>query len=37
VGSCSLDTSGSVQGPIVGRCKYGNEPSNNIKGGEFLD
>jgi len=24
-------------GPVVGFCEHGNEPSDSIKGGEFLD
>jgi hypothetical protein len=27
----------SGQGPMVGLCEYGNEPSGFIKGEEFLD
>jgi hypothetical protein len=34
---CGLDASGSRQGPVVGSCERGNEPSGSIKGGEILD
>jgi hypothetical protein len=34
---CKLDSSGSSWGPVAGFCKYGNEPSNSIEYGEFLD
>jgi hypothetical protein len=37
VGSCGLDSSGSGQGPVAGCCEHGNEPSDSIKGGGFLD
>jgi hypothetical protein len=41
VGSCGLDSCGSVYGPVAGCCEHGNEPSVSIKGGrggvEFLD
>jgi hypothetical protein len=33
---CGLDVSGSVQGPVVGSCEHGNEPSFSIKSEEFL-
>jgi hypothetical protein len=33
---CGLDISDSEQGPVVGSCEHGNEPSGTIKGGEFL-
>jgi hypothetical protein len=36
VGKCGVDASGSEQGPVAGSCKQGNEPSDPIKGGEFL-
>jgi hypothetical protein len=32
-----VDLSGSGYDPVVGFCKYGNEPSGSIKFGEFLD
>jgi len=31
------ELSGSVTGKVAGSCKCGNEPSNSIKCGEFLD
>jgi len=34
---CGLDSSGSGQGPVAGSCEHGNEPSDSIKGWEFLD
>jgi hypothetical protein len=37
VGRCGLDSSGSGQGPLMGYCEHGSEPSGYIKGGEFLD
>jgi hypothetical protein len=37
VGSCGLDSSGSVYGPLVGSFERGTEPLGSIKGGEFLD
>jgi hypothetical protein len=36
VGKCGVDSSGTGQGPIAGCCEHGNEPSDSIKGGEFL-
>jgi hypothetical protein len=30
-----LDLSGSEQGPVVGSCEHGNEPSGSIKSGEY--
>jgi len=33
---CALDSSGSVQGPVVDSCECGNEPTGSIKRGEFL-
>jgi hypothetical protein len=37
VGMYGLDSSGSGQEPVVGYCKYGNEPSGSkIKVGNFL-
>jgi hypothetical protein len=35
VRSCGLDTSGLGQGPVVGCCERGDEPSGSIKGEEF--
>jgi len=32
-----LDSSGSRQGPVARCCEDGNEPSESIKCGEFLD
>ena len=32
-----LDRAGSGQGQVAGTCECGNEPSDSIKGGEFLD
>jgi hypothetical protein len=37
VEKCGLDSSGSEQGPTVGSCEHGNEPSGSVKGGEFLN
>jgi hypothetical protein len=37
VGECGLDSSGSGYGRVIDCCKYGNESSNSIKGGEFLN
>jgi hypothetical protein len=34
---CGLDSSGSGWGPVADCCEHGNEPSNSIKGGDFLD
>jgi len=31
-----LDSSDSEEGPMVGSCEYGNEPSDYIKGRAFL-
>jgi len=31
-----LDSSALWQGPVVGPCKHGNEPSGSLKGGEFF-
>jgi hypothetical protein len=28
-----MDSSGSGQGPVVGCCEHGNEPSGSIRGG----
>jgi hypothetical protein len=36
MGMCGLDASGLGQGPVVGSCEQGNEPSGSIKGGNFL-
>lgn len=32
-----LDLSGLGQGPVVGCCEHGNEPSGSTKGGEFFN
>ena len=32
-----LDQVGSGSGQVAGTCKYGNEPSDSIKRGEFFD
>jgi hypothetical protein len=32
-----MDVSGSGQGPVAGSCEYVNEPSDSIKGREFID
>ena len=32
-----MDPAVSGQGQVVGTCECGNEPSDSIKGGEFLD
>ena len=32
-----LDQAGLGQGQLAGTCEYGNEPSDSIKCGEFLD
>jgi hypothetical protein len=32
---CGLESHGSGQGPVLGYCEHGNEPSGSIKGGEF--
>jgi hypothetical protein len=37
VGSCGLDASGSIHGPVADCCEHGNEPSGSIKGRKFLD
>jgi hypothetical protein len=37
VKDCGLDSSGSGWRPVAGRCEHGNEPSDSIKGGEFVD
>jgi len=34
--SCGPDASGSAEGPAVGPCEHGNEPSGSIKDGRFL-
>jgi hypothetical protein len=36
MGRYGLDASGSAQGPGVGSCEHSNEPSDSIKGAEFL-
>jgi hypothetical protein len=37
VGTCGLHASGLGKGPVAGSYEHGNEPSDSIKGGEFLD
>jgi len=37
VESCGLESCSSGQRPVAGCCEPGNEPSDSIKGGEFLD
>jgi hypothetical protein len=37
VQNCSVDSSGSGQGPVAGSCEHGNEHFASIKGREFLD
>jgi len=32
-----VDSFGSGHGPVAGSCEHGNEPSDSIKGGEFID
>jgi hypothetical protein len=32
-----LDACGSGKGPVAGSCEHGNELSDSMKGGEFLD
>jgi len=32
-----VDASALGEGPLAGPCEHGNEPSDSIKGGEFLD
>jgi hypothetical protein len=32
-----LGSSGSGQGPVMGSCEHGNEPTGSIKAREFLD
>jgi hypothetical protein len=36
-GGHGLDSYGSGQGQVAGSCECGNEPSDSIKCGEFLD
>jgi hypothetical protein len=36
-GSCGLDSSGLGQGPVAVYCYHGNESSDSIKGGEFVE
>jgi hypothetical protein len=36
-GGHRLDQSGSGYGQVIGSCKYGDEPSDSIKRGEFLE
>jgi len=37
MGRCGLDASGLGQGQGAGCCEDGNEPSDSIKDGAFLD
>jgi hypothetical protein len=37
MGRCVLDSYGSGYALVVSCCEHGNEPSDSIKGGEFLD
>jgi hypothetical protein len=37
MGMCGLDASDSRYGPVGGFCEHGNEASDSIKGGEYLD
>jgi hypothetical protein len=37
VGRCEQDESDSGQGPVVGACEHGNEPSGCMEGREFFD
>jgi hypothetical protein len=32
-----MDESGSGWGPVLGSCEHRNEPSDSVKGREFLD
>jgi len=32
-----MDASGSAQGPVAGSCGHGDETSDSIKGGEFVE
>jgi hypothetical protein len=34
---CGLDEYSLGEGPMAGCCEHGNEPSDSIKGGEFID
>jgi hypothetical protein len=34
---CGLDACGLGKGPVAGCCEHGNEPSDSIKGREFLE
>jgi len=34
---CGPVSTGRVCGPVVGSCKYSNEPSRFVKYGEYLD
>jgi hypothetical protein len=34
---CGLVASDSGQGPVVGSCEHGTEPSGSLNGKEFLD
>jgi hypothetical protein len=36
-GGCRLDRAGSGYGQVAGTCDCGNDPSDSIKRGEFLD
>jgi hypothetical protein len=37
VGIFRVDASGSGEVPVAGLCEHGNEPSDSVKGMEFLD
>jgi hypothetical protein len=34
---CELDSSGSGQGPVADSCEHGNETSDSVKDGEFIE
>jgi len=36
-GGMGLDRAGSGQGQVAGTCEFGNEPSDSVKCGEFLN
>jgi hypothetical protein len=37
VGGCGQEFSYKGQEPVVSSCEHGNEPSDSMKGAEFLD
>jgi hypothetical protein len=37
VGRSGLNSSGSGYRPVEESCEHGNEPSDSIRGGDFLD